>query len=444
MRITKSVIKDLAIFMIGFGIVIGIAFPFFVILFGVSRSIALSPFFIIACVAAGAFVGGINILLSRAVVIRRLETTTEKMLHIKDNVMKAAQGVPHTECDFQTCQLKVDSSDAIGRNAQAYNQLVETLSVTMRGEELLSHLDIDTIVTMSLSEILRITDSAAGCIFIEKEGDLLIAATFGLKDNEGLTQNKIILSVASNHNAVHMKFPEDISIDGILLTVKPREILVEPLEFNGARIGVVLTASINGYESGSVDRLRVQLKSLSMALHNATIHEQIQELAAIDPLTGIYNRRFGLARLKDEMSRSYRNNSPLGVAMMDLDHFKRVNDNYGHLAGDKVLVSCAKIAKNMLREGDIILRYGGEEFLIILPGASAKDAFELTEKIRRVMEENVVHYGEFEIRTTTSIGITSIPENKILGQDELLSSVDEALYIAKESGRNRVNLAKLR
>ena len=175
-----------------------------------------------------------------------------------------------------------------------------------------------------------------------------------------------------------------------------------------------------------------------MAIHNETIHEQIQELAAIDPLTGIYNRRFGLTRLKDEMTRSYRNSSPLGVAMMDIDHFKHLNDNYGHLAGDKALVSCAKTVKNLLREGDFVLRYGGEEFLIVLPGASMKDTFELVEKIRRVIEENIINYGEFKIRFTASMGVASIPENKLLGEDELISRVDEALYIAKESGRNRV------
>ncbi len=442
MRITKSIIKDLTIYMIGFGIVIGIVFPFFVMLFGVSRSIALSPFFIAACVLAGAFVGGINILLSKTIVIRRLENSTQKMLLIKDNVMKAAQGVSHTECDFETCQLEVDSDDAIGQNAQAYNQLVETLSVTMNGENLLSHLDIETITHLSLLEILKITNSIAGCIFIEKEGELLVTESFGIKDVEQLSQNKIILSVASDHAAVHLRFPDDITIDGILSTMQPKEILVEPLEYNGARIGVVLAASIEQYTSAGIDRLKIQLKSLSMAIHNATIHEQIQELAAIDPLTGIYNRRFGLSRLKDEISRSCKNNSPLGIAMMDLDHFKRINDNYGHLAGDKVLVTCSKIAKNLLREGDFILRYGGEEFLLILPGASIKDTHALTEKIRRIMGETIIHYGEFEIRVTPSIGIASIPENEIFDQDALLSKVDEALYVAKESGRNRIVAVK--
>ena len=161
------------------------------------------------------------------IVIRRLELTTKKMLLIRDNVSKAAQGVPHAECDFQTCQLTVDSNDALGHNSKAFNQLVETLSVTMRGEELLSHLDIDTIVNTSLLDILTITDSMAGCIFIEKEGELQIAASFGLKDVEQLAQNKVILSVASKHKPICIEFPENIAVDGILSVVKPNVILVE-------------------------------------------------------------------------------------------------------------------------------------------------------------------------------------------------------------------------
>lgn len=424
--------------MIGFGILIGIVFPFFVMLFGVKPAVALSPFFVTACILAGAFVGSINIFLTRSFVVRRLETTTKKMIFINENVLLSAQGVLHEPCDYQTCQIDEASDDAIGQNAKAFNQLVETLSITMRGGELLGHLDVETIANVSLSDILSITNSMAGCILIEKEGELRVVASFGLIDTEYLTTNKIMLSVASNRPAVKVSFSEDVFLDGVLSRVRPKEILIEPLEINGARIGVVLAASMHPYSQTNIEHFRVQLKNLSMAIHNAIIHEQIKELAAIDPLTGIYNRRYGLARLKEEQARSFKNNSPLGIAMMDLDHFKRINDNYGHLAGDKVLVTCIRIVKNMLREGDFVLRYGGEEFLIVLPGASLRDTFELIDKIRRVIEASIVQYIEFEIRITASMGFASIPETGILEQDDLLARIDEALYIAKETGRNRV------
>ncbi len=442
MRITKSVIKDLSIFMIGFGIIIGIVFPFFVMIFGIERSVALSPFFVGSCIAAGACVGFVNIALSRSIVIKRLKNTTDKMIMITKNVKEVAQGKAHEKCEFEHCQLRVDSEDEIGRNAKAYNALVETLAISMSGEELISHLDHESIVTKSLDQMIEATGSSAGCIFIEKEGDLAVAQSFGIRDVELLCRNETILSVASKHNSAHIKFPPDIIIDSILVNSRPKEILVEPLEFNGVRIGVVLVASTTEYDQSKIEKIRIQLKNLSLALHNAIIHEQIQELAAIDPLTGIFNRRFGLGRLKEEYSRSIRANSPLGIAMLDLDHFKKVNDNYGHLAGDKVLVNCSKLMKNLLRDGDVLMRYGGEEFLMLLPGASMKDTMELADKIRRVIEDNHVPYGDFEIKITCSMGIGSIPECSVLSEDDLLYKVDKALYLSKENGRNQITKVK--
>lgn len=445
MKKNHSVIKNLSIFMIGFGILIGIIFPFFVMIFGIKPQVALSPFFVSSCIMAGACVGVVNIILTRTILVKRLKATTDKMILIKNNVMAVAQGVEHERCDFEVCQLRVDSNDEIGRNAEAYNSLVETLALTMSGEELISHLDPAAIVTLSLDQMLKETDSFAGCIFIEKEGDLTVAHSFGFKEIESLTKNELVLSVASDHKPIHVKYPDepdDIVIDGILSAIRPKEILVEPLQFNGVRIGVTLIATITAYDLPKINKLRIQLKNLSLALHNAIIHEQIRELAAVDPLTGVFNRRFGLSRFKDEFSRSIRTNSPLGVALLDLDHFKKVNDNYGHLAGDKVLVSCAKLIKNALRDGDVLLRYGGEEFLLVLPGASLNDTLIISEKVRRIIEESQVIYGDFKIKITCSMGFASIPEANILSEEVLLSRVDDALYQSKNNGRNQISQAK--
>lgn len=442
MKKKRSVIKNLSFFMIGFGILIGIIFPFFVMVFGIEPEIALSPFFVLSCIMAGACVGVVNIVLTRTILVKRLKAITDKMILIKNNVMAAAQGISHEKCDFEVCQLKVNSNDEIGRNAEAYNALVETLALTMSGEELISHLDHEAIVHLSLDQILEVTKSSAGCIFIEREGELVVAHSFGFNEVEMLKENEIILSVASSHNPVHIKYPEDIIIDGILTNIRPKEILVEPLKFNGVRIGVALVATTLEYQLLEINKLRIQLKNLSLALHNAIIHEQIQELAAIDPLTGIFNRRFGITRFKDEFARSIRTNSPLGVVMMDLDHFKKINDNFGHLAGDKVLVSCTKIIKNSLREGDVLLRYGGEEFLLVLPGASLNDTLNITEKIRRIVAESQVIYGDLRIKVTCSMGMTSIPEFAVFSEEALIAKVDEALYQSKNNGRNQVTQAK--
>lgn len=442
MRITKSVIKDLMIYLIGFGICIGIIFPFFMLLFGVDKSVALSPLFIIACISAGAIVGTVNIIIIKRVLIKRLKEMTVKMNMIKNNVIDVARGKSGEKCNLSECQILIDSDDEVGESIHTYNHLVRTLSLTMSGETLISQLDQSTIVDRALPHILRETNSIAGGIFVEKEGELVCIKDFGIKRIQDLCSNDIIISVANKGDKVHMKYPEDIIVDGILTEIRPKEILVEPLSFNGVRIGVIILASVYEYMNGQIENLGILLKNLSLALHNSEIHEQIQRLAAIDPLTNLFNRRFGMTRLKDEYARSIRTNIPLGIIILDLDNFKKVNDNYGHLGGDKVLVTTAKLIKKNAREGDIVIRYGGEEFLMILPGASLENTYNLAEKIRRNIEDSVISYGDFKIKVTSSFGITSIPEKDYSDEVEVLSAVDEALYLSKENGRNQTTYAK--
>lgn len=126
--------------------------------------------------------------------------------------------------------------------------------------------------------------------------------------------------------------------------------------------------------------------------------------------------------------------------MFDIDHFKKVNDTYGHLAGDRVLMQVAKTAKAALREGDILMRYGGEEFLVILPGASKEGSRAVGEKLRRMVEETSIADGDQVIRVTISIGVTSYPELEATGEQILVKRSDEALYRAKETGRNKVSM----
>ena len=178
-------------------------------------------------------------------------------------------------------------------------------------------------------------------------------------------------------------------------------------------------------------------QNLSLALHNAIIHEQMQRLAAIDPLTGLLNRRYGMIRLREEYSKAVRSEGSLGIVMFDIDFFKKVNDTYGHLAGDRVLVHISKLTKPLLREGDVLMRYGGEEFCAILPGASNEDSLKMAERIRFAVQESKVVYSEFEIKITLSLGMSSYPENDVAHEQELLAAADEALYISKESGRNK-------
>ncbi|GFK95674.1 Diguanylate cyclase DosC [Fundidesulfovibrio magnetotacticus] len=168
-----------------------------------------------------------------------------------------------------------------------------------------------------------------------------------------------------------------------------------------------------------------------------TANEQLENLAATDPLTGVSNRRDLLARLDVEVSRARRTGAPLSVLSMDLDHFKRINDTFGHQAGDAALVAFAGCVHAGLRAHDLFGRLGGEEFLAVLPGAALPEAAHTAERLRLAVERLDVRSGGGSPRLTVSIGAAQFGPD---GQDaeEVCKAADERLYRAKREGRNRV------
>jgi diguanylate cyclase (GGDEF)-like protein len=159
--------------------------------------------------------------------------------------------------------------------------------------------------------------------------------------------------------------------------------------------------------------------------------------ATTDELTGLMNRRNILTRLEEEQQRAIRLGETLCMMIVDLDHFKRINDTYGHLFGDVVLKSVAAGIRDTIRTYDIIGRIGGEEFLIISPGVTMEVAVSLAERVRRVISELDMEHGEQKIMVTVSAGVTTL-EAGDLGVVPMMMRADRALYMAKDQGRNRV------
>jgi diguanylate cyclase (GGDEF)-like protein len=164
-----------------------------------------------------------------------------------------------------------------------------------------------------------------------------------------------------------------------------------------------------------------------------------RRLSTSDPLTGIFNRRFFDDHLANEIQRATRYNRPFAIAMIDVDHFKRFNDSYGHPAGDRALRTVARLLQRAIRRSDIVARYGGEEFVVILRESDAAQAFERVEEIRRLVEAEGHAIGRHALpaRLTVSAGIASWPAD---GPDaeSLTARADERLFAAKKGGRNRV------
>jgi two-component system, cell cycle response regulator len=170
-----------------------------------------------------------------------------------------------------------------------------------------------------------------------------------------------------------------------------------------------------------------------------SFHAQLLASALRDPLTRLYNKRYLLDRLDSELKFARRHDAALSLLMLDIDHFKAINDGHGHLAGDAVLVHLAGVLQKIVRNEDVVARFGGEELAIILRASAVDAAVALGERLCRTIEATVIPYRDLELRATVSIGVAGLPSIKADTVEQLLEAADQALYRAKDAGRNRVS-----
>jgi diguanylate cyclase (GGDEF)-like protein len=217
-------------------------------------------------------------------------------------------------------------------------------------------------------------------------------------------------------------------------------ILALPLVARGEKFGclVILCDRNIRLAKDQVTTLNAAVNHLSLALSNAIMFNKIKTRANRDGLTRVYNRRSFDERLVEEFKRHQRLNNELSLLMIDLDHFKAVNDTYGHMAGDMVLEQVARIFETTFRATDFIARYGGEEFVILLPHTNEEQARMLAERVRVNIEESTMTYQGVSFNITASIGVSSIRPGCLDKDTEVVRKADEALYKAKMNGRNRV------
>jgi len=167
------------------------------------------------------------------------------------------------------------------------------------------------------------------------------------------------------------------------------------------------------------------------------MYTKLQNIAALDELTGIYNRKFGIQRLNEEIARTKRYKMEYHIMILDIDHFKEINDTYGHIVGDFILSEVAKIIKKMFRKEDVFFRYGGEEFVIGMI-ASLDNVARKSELLRKSIASQIFICKDIQIKITVSIGISTIPVETVSCPDDLIEDADKSLYYAKNNGRNQV------
>ena len=210
----------------------------------------------------------------------------------------------------------------------------------------------------------------------------------------------------------------------------------------GEFIGVVFLA-LGEDEGEKIQQLEEFLKevrtSLGLIFEKALEHEKSILMANIDPLTGVFNRRGGLKATKELLQEASTKGGNVCFLVLDIDHFKNINDTYGHDVGDKVLKKVIEVIKNLVRKEDIIIRWGGEEFIIVLSNISTKKAVEIAERIRKRVEQTPIKVDKNKtLRITVSVGVACSEKEKTFRFEKLFEIADRRLYEAKNRGRNKV------
>ncbi len=202
-------------------------------------------------------------------------------------------------------------------------------------------------------------------------------------------------------------------------------------------------ASLNSDSPNAFDAQALQFFSLITyqmvsSIKASQVISSMKDMVIYDTLTRLYNRRYLNQVLEFEFRKSSLEKTPLSIIMVDIDHFKAINDRYGHDEGDKVLIHVGSVLKECLRKHDIVARFGGEEFVIVLPKTIMKEAVVIAERIRRSVETTPLAVGQEKVHLTVSLGIAALPVVWAESKEELIKYADTALYEAKGKGRNRV------
>ncbi len=204
---------------------------------------------------------------------------------------------------------------------------------------------------------------------------------------------------------------------------------------NGAKITTAVELADG--DKIQIGRLTVVRYGMQDAL-DESFHENLLSSALRDGLTKLFNKRYLMDRLDSELKFAKRHETSLSLLMLDLDHFKKINDTCGHLAGDAVLAQLAGVLSRAVRNEDVVARFGGEEIAIILRAIGLEPAIHMAERLRRTVEQTVIPFNGDDLRATVSIGVAGFPSTPAETPENLVEAADQALYRAKNGGRNRV------
>jgi len=455
----KDVFRILFLCMIAFGFLMGIAFPPLEKLYFNDTS-PISFSFTIMCLAAGITVGFANYILFWLVVSKELRFLVDGMNGINRKISSTSFNKKVREDNYE---IEVRTADLLGEVTQAFNTMGKTVTERLNHEagfrEIISLLsatvDLDATSHNILKYYIDTTCISAALLYGKIDTEMVFLSSHDIDTNENLPRKlenwQGIIYDTIESGTIHTINTEKNKLDWVSITtpfgtLQPKVLRLIPLIADKSTVGLVIAAcgsacGASGFsESAQLETLENYSKYMAPYLQNALLHNRIQEMASYDSLTHVLNRRFGLIRLHEEFSTAQRYGSDLSVIMLDIDKFKKVNDTYGHEAGDLILKQVASTIALNLRNEEVICRYGGEEFLIILPMANLNKAGLAAERLRTLVQQLTSYYKDHAILVTASLGVASLGSLTTQNENNLINAADTALYHVKDMGRNQVAL----
>jgi len=241
---------------------------------------------------------------------------------------------------------------------------------------------------------------------------------------------------------------EDLRGDTRVRSESVGAVLAFPLSCRGRRVGALIgfdrapSSKKPQLSPGVLRAVRVLLEPASVALDSALLLKRVEALSVTDDLTHLYNSRYLNSMLRRETKRASRSGRPLSLLFIDLDGFKGVNDTHGHLSGSRALVEAAAVIRGSARETDVVARFGGDEFAVVLPDTGGEGAFAVGERVRdRIAAHKFLARDGLDIRLTASVGLATLPD-VAASADELVAAADKAMYGVKDSGKNGIQAAR--
>lgn len=365
-----------------------------------------------------------------------LEEKFEQLSSAQEEIKQHNEKLKETNYKIEDANKKLRESIAEFYTVQ---QITQAISSIFDVKELLRHVNDIIIGVMGVNNSTII-------LYDEKKDRLKVNTTNVSNKNELITLfdniNSDALKDVLKNGEPLMENSADPKIYSFIQEREVCSFICVPLVTKSKKFGLVLVEHkyINAFDEDNLRLLSIIGQQVSIALENAELYEKMHELATIDNLTGVYNRLYFQQRLQEEFETAEANKYDLSLAIFDIDHFKRFNDTFGHLFGDKVLKHICDLLKSSLRSGDIIARFGGEEFVLLFPRTGLKEAYDKVERLREKIAKSTIRDELVEASVTVSFGLSTYPYVSET-QSDLLKMADDALYVAKNSGRNCVKVA---